>query len=547
MNADKLNLAVAFRKRWADDTEFGQAIVRVLVSVPVGSYFFYAVNIGWIAQGPQIGWVMACAAIYYLGSAAAICDIVRRPGEYRWRRVGVACLDFAANGIVLGVGGEATLPLFGALLWITVGYGIRYGGRYLVMSTVMAQTTIAAVIAFSAYWQTHPFQSAAFAITLIIGPGYAFALIARLQAAHRAAEQANQRKSRFVAQVSHDLRQPIHAISLITARLADTALTEAQALLLSRIDQSTTGAIQQLQTFLNVTTIEAGLLQPHLVPVDLGKLLTEQAGQYMALAQPSGNAVHAATTSFVVLTDSIFITTIIQNLLSNAIKYAPGCDVLIGCRRSGGRVAICVYDRGPGIAEHDLPNLTQRYFRANAPQQGIATGLGLGLSIVKQLADSLGLSVAIKSQLGKGTAVWVSGLSAAELGQQELPFQEVEPGNQLSGLQVAVIEDDPAVLAATCELIERWGCVVTGYVDPPDPLLQCDVIVSDFAFCHGVTLADHPQLLHQGKPIIVVTGHARDDVARQMTDRAMAILQKPVRAAELRSTLLAAQLAKTTG
>lgn len=545
MRFAQLNLVTTARKRWAEDTEFGQATVRLMVSVPVGFYFFFAVAVGWIAQGPAVGWVMVLATIYYIGSLVAVWDVVRRPGAYRWRRIGVACLDFPACGIVIGAGGEAALPLFGALLWITVGYGIRYGGRYLVFSTIMALITITIVIAASPYWQSHPFQSAAFVITLIIGPGYAFALIARLQAAHLAAEQANQRKSRFVAQVSHDLRQPIHAISLITARLSDTELTESQAQLLTRIEQSTTGAIQQLQTFLNVTTIEAGLLQPQLAPVDLATLLSEQAEQYMALAQPSGNAVHAAATSLVVLTDSVFITTIIQNLLSNAIKYAPGCDVLIGCRRSGGRIAICVYDRGPGVADQDLPKLTQRYFRASAMHHEIAPSLGLGLSIVKQLADSLGLGVTIQTRRGKGTAIWITGLCEAPRDAQGAALQMPVPGTQLRGLRVVVIEDDLAALAATCELIERWGCVVTGHARPPEQLLDCDVLVSDFEFCRGNTLADQPQLLQYGQPVIVVTGHNRHIVARHMADRCMAILEKPVRAAELRSTLLAAQLAVT--
>jgi signal transduction histidine kinase len=332
------------------------------------------------------------------------------PGLNVVRRLFAMIFDFGCITVNLSIDGSILLPVFGALLWVTVGYGIRYGGRYLLLSSGISLLCISIIIANNSYWQDNISLSATLVLTLIIGPGYAFALIARLQQAHEDSQAANQRKSRFVAQVSHDVRQPIHAISLLTARLEDTNLSEQQASLVTSIDQSVNSARQQLQTFLNVTTIEAGLMKPKREPVHVGNLLQELSRQHIEHASNVSSAIQAFGTSAVVLTDRIFLYTILQNLISNALKHASGSDILLGCRRVKGKIAVCIYDRGPGIPTEFVPNVTERYFRLPSRQTQKPEGTGLGLAIVKQLAEMLGLSVRIVSREQKGTAIWIAGL-----------------------------------------------------------------------------------------------------------------------------------------
>lgn len=536
----------AVRKRGIDDPEFGQAVVRIPVGLVCVGYYFWAVNSGLPDVSEQQNWRWAFAIYFAVFTLGTVSLVYRYPGNYWPRRALAMLTDFASCIVLLSAGGEVTLPAFAALLWVTVGYGIRYGGRYLLISTGTALASLFLVIAITPYWQARPFMSAAFVLTAMIGPGYAFWLISQLQTARQEAQEANQRKSRFIAQVSHDLRQPIHAVSLLTARLSESEPTQDQAALIGKIDRSIHTAIQQLQTFLNVTSIEAGLMKPLLVPIDLGKLIEEQANQHMPLSDAPGQLVYAAPTSAIVMTDRIFLTTILQNLISNALKHAPGSEVLIGCRRRGGTLALCVYDRGGGIESGHLPRLTDRYFRLHQNDEAANEGLGLGLSIVQQLATALGLQVSIKSSPGKGTAIWISGLAPAEPGQSEAPNSAQPVLQQLKGLRVVLVEDDDATREGTAELMERWGCVVESYAHPPDVVPPCDVIVTDFEFRDNTTLVHHPHLLSANRPAIVVTGHPRDEVTRLVRNKAMTVLEKPLRAGELRSGLMSAKLALQT-
>jgi signal transduction histidine kinase len=469
--------------------------------------------------------------------------VARYPGVFLWRRLCALLLDFAASGILLAAGGAVTLPIFGAILWVTVGYGIRYGGQYLILSGLCAQITMAIVIATSAYLQANPFLAAALMITLLIGPSYAFALIHRLQIAYDEAKVANSQKSHFVAQVSHDIRQPIHAISFLTSRLGDTELSAEQAGLVTQIDRSLSAAIQQLQTFLNITTIEAGLLKPSLEPVDIGELLNSQILQQQPIATSLGNSVHVSNTSYVVRSDPIYLTTIVQNLLSNAIKHAPGADILLGCRRHRGKLAICVYDRGPGVDPDSIARLTDSYFRAGSRNDARKQGTGLGLAIVKTLCEDLGLAVEIISHKGKGTAVRITGLEMTTAAVSKPAEPNHAPFNQLSDIRISLVEDDAATLEATRGLLLRWGCEVETYVHPCADAAKCDILISDYEFADGSTMTTHDALWSPMTPMIIVSGHSRGKIIMPSTARVIAVLEKPVRATELRSALMAGKLA----
>jgi signal transduction histidine kinase len=523
------------------DTEFAQVIVRIAAIPPTLAYFIFGTAAGWFDSAVTNGIIVSFISYTLLSVSIAI-HVWLWPGVYHWRRLAAAIIDFSGLGTLLAIGGEAALPVFGGLLWISIGYGIRYGGRYLILSTALSQITIAIVVSLSSFWQAHSYQTATFVFALAIGPLYAFSLMGRLRASQQAAEEANASKSSFVAQVSHDLRQPIHAIGLIADQLNETALDDRQARLVAQIERSTHSAISQLQTFLNLTTIEAGLLQPRLEPVDLGRLLFEVSAQHVALAGESGTTIHVAKTDQTVLSDATFLNAILQNLLSNAMKHARNSDILIGTRRHGRRIAICVYDRGPGIPQEEVPQLTERYFRSSKTREQKVPGVGLGLSIVQQLADSLGLELMIKSRLGKGTAVWLTGLEPCAKSMETTPLIEPQYGQPLNGLRILFIEDDDIARDATAAVLARWGCLVVAIKAPPSTLPAFDILVSDFEYADGSRFIDHAILFTHGQPTILISAHQKDDVAQHVAGQALAILQKPTTASELRSALLSAKM-----
>ena len=118
------------------------------------------------------------------------------------------CGDFASLTVVMLLGEELAMPLYGLIVWVTLGNGMRFGQRYLILATFMAQLSILTLFLFSAYWRAQPYLLTTFAFVALVLPAYARLLLRQTAEARDAALTAIQAKSRYLAHASHDLRQP---------------------------------------------------------------------------------------------------------------------------------------------------------------------------------------------------------------------------------------------------------------------------------------------------------------------------------------------------
>jgi CheY-like chemotaxis protein len=172
--------------------------------------------------------------------------------------------------------------------------------------------------------------------------------------------------------------------------------------------------------------------------------------------------------------------------------------------------------------------------------------VGLGLSIVSRLATLMRLSVSIRSQSGRGTCVRIEGLEAAPAEALTVVPARSRPASQLKGLRVLLVEDDPDVLLATATLLEKWGCIVQSETGLPYGIVRCDLLITDFDLGAETTGADCIAWVRrfggQAVPAIVTTGHDEGRVREDLDDPEIPILCKPVRPAELRSTVMAQKL-----
>ena len=132
--------------------------------------------------------------------------------------------DYTGTSFGLVVGGEAALPLYAVMVWVNLGNGMRYGSRYLAIATGLALLALLVVYWLTPLWQAQPFMVLMLMITSTVIPVYAHLLLERTRKASEEAIAANLEKSRFLAQASHDLRQPIHSIGLFTACLREARL-----------------------------------------------------------------------------------------------------------------------------------------------------------------------------------------------------------------------------------------------------------------------------------------------------------------------------------
>lgn len=472
--------------------------------------------------------------------------VVRFPGHYPARRLLSMVNDYVALGYSIIVGCTVMLPIYAVIVWITVGNGMRFGRRYLYTASFLAQMTIAVVFMLTPAWQADPILVLTLSLTALIVPIYATTLLRRIEVAKIAAETASTAKSKFLAQASHDLRQPLHAISLFLFSLQQTGLNTSQKAIADRIDRSLHGVARLFRSLLDVSTLDSGSINPRTEPIPLGELLADIVQQNSQLAKWSGTRLSIVDTRHIVLADRALLATMIQNLISNALKFAEGRRVVVGCRRRGGSIAVQIWDQGDGIADEHLPHLFDEFFQVKKSSDPDRQGVGLGLSIVMRMAELLKLKVEVASSSGKGSVFTIGNLPL--FNGAERPA--TDPGQfiaeaPIAGMKVMLVEDDSDVLAATKEMLESWGCRATAFTAIPDKMDDFDLVITDYDLGDGKTGADCINIVRERVgwplPAIIVTGHDEGRIEREIGDPQILVLKKPLRPAELRSAISAAK------
>ena len=389
------------------------------------------------------------------------------------------------------------------------------------------------------------FQNTSTAVFLLIFVGFG-RLWSKFRSVLMAYRSVAETKSRFLTQASHDLRQPIHAIGMLAARLGQTKLTPSQEALVAKINWSVEGAGRMFQSLLDIAKIESGTLKPKPAPVSVNELLAEIDGQNAMAAEMAGVTLRFVPSELILHTDRVLALTILQNLVSNAIKYATGKKVLIGCRRRGNTASLCVYDKGKGISQEDLKHVSEEFYRTRDGSSVVPDGTGLGLAIVQQLSELMGQEFSIRSVPNKGTGVVISGFPLTDEPPRAAVVSNATDLKPLQGMRVVVADDDVETLNATEALLEQWGCSVSAFDEFPEDPIDCDLVLSDFEFKMGKTLADHSadldHFIERGAAIVVVSGHHPDEIERTLKSRATMVLAKPARPAELRSVLMAVKM-----
>lgn len=533
------------RAEEAKDTELSQAIVRFWIGGTAAGYILIASSLDLLPPGTRT-LVVAWMGMFFLVSVWLFAAIRRHPGVRHWRRAVAMLNDYGSTAFVLSMGDRILLPIFMVLIWITLGYGMRYGPRYLLAGTVSALLAIAAVTMFSDFWRSQPFMVATFILAAVLVPAYAHVLLTRTRRAHEEAQATNRAMTRFLAQASHDLRQPVHAIGLFTDCLRAAPLGPEERVMVDRIDRSLQSVSRLFRSLLDVATLDSGRVVARREVVDLGELFREIAAQNSETARWAEVDLRIVPTSQQVLADPTLLATMAQNLVSNALKYAPASSVLVGCRRRNGRLAIEVHDRGSGIASEHLPHVFDEFYRGRDLDEEVE-GVGLGLSIVKRMASLMDLKVTISSVPGRGTSVAVDGLRVAPPQQRSarLPRRRTTP---LDGLRILLIEDDREVRDATAMLLASWGCETHAVAASPEEPVDCDLIVADLDLGAGRNGRAAVESLRAASgrhvPAVLITGHevlGPHDAVDQDTP----VLAKPVRPAELRAAIVAQWLGRT--
>lgn len=369
-----------------------------------------------------------------------------------------------------------------------------------------------------------------------------------------AAERANQAKTRFLAAASHDLRQPMHAISMILAVLRQQQEPAARMALHDRAEAAAQAMSDLLDALLDISRLDSGNISPHPETFSVQKMFDRLRTTYESLAERRQVTLTVRPCADLWTTsDPSMLERIVGNFVSNAIRYtAEGGQVLVAARRRAGSLLIQVRDNGPGIDLDSQRLIFEEFVQLHNPQRNRSEGLGLGLAIVQRLARLLFHPISVRSSPGRGSTFMVSVPRSAVPAPNALPAVEGEglAADSLNGCEVLLVEDDVLVRESYRRLLELWGCSVSAHVDGIGALAYCrdhawrpQLIVTDFRLgsaMDGVSLVDALRKLHDAPiPAAIVTGDTEDVRLQGLRETWTRVLFKPVRPVLLAQTLKA--------
>lgn len=520
---------------------------------------------GWTAS------VVACAVAH-----TCLARAYRRPGlpsrdASRWPRVftliagleGIAWgfaavgltpgapfdVRFLAIAVTIGVTAGA-IPAFGphlpAFLALFLPATLPYVAANLFASTLVERASALLMLVYAAVMgglglRSHRAFAAMVGLRLRTE-----ALAEALRRERDAAEAANRAKSSFLAAASHDLRQPVHALGLFAGALRRLDLPDEARLLVERIEASA-GAMDGLfNAILDISRLDAGVVEVEPRAFRIGLALDRICRDLGPEAEAKGLRLRCRPSGAIAWTDPILLERVLRNLVSNAVRYTDRGGVLVACRLRGGRLAVQVWDTGPGIAPDDRERIFQEYVQIGNAERDRARGFGLGLAIVLRTCAVLGAPLALRSRVGRGSCFEVVVAMAEEAAPAEEPAEAV-PGATARAL-VVVIDDEAPIREAMERLLAGWGHAVIAAASGEEAVGRLashperpDLIVSDYRLRDGETGLDAIERLrseyNETIPALLVTGDTAPDRLIEARASGLVLLHKPVPNGKLRAAM----------
>ena len=359
-----------------------------------------------------------------------------------------------------------------------------------------------------------------------------------LIAARHEAERANKANSAFLAAASHDLRQPVQALSLLNGALRRSVKDPlAQEMIQSQQD-SLDGMTNLLNSLLDISRLDAGAVHPEIERFPLQKLIGRLGAECARQARKKNLVFEAVPSEVVVWSDPNLLAEILQNFVSNAIRYTRQGSVELSCREDGDHVRITVADTGIGIEADQLENIFREFHQVRSAS-GKREGFGLGLAITRRLADLLGHEIAVESTPGRGSRFSIRVPVAAPQPDQ-VPGKTADSAAEtpVQGL-VLLIEDDDKVANAWAMLLRAEGYRVVNAASTDEArhkvreLGQAPaLVISDFHLLNGSNGIEAVAAIRVDLgvdiPAFIVTGDTSKIVQDDRRLDNCVVLRKPV-------------------
>ncbi len=356
------------------------------------------------------------------------------------------------------------------------------------------------------------------------------------------AEQANVSKSKFLAMASHDLRQPLQALNLFLGELKLLANNpKKNKELIHNMEQSISGMNDLFDGLMDVSRFEAGVVNVHLKNFVIDELLNDLRDEYSVRTHTKVIEFHCLPCNALVRSDPLLLRRIIRNLLENAFRYTLQGRILLGCRRKDDFICVQVLDTGVGIEEKNINNIFNEFQQLNNPEGDKNKGIGLGLTVVRQLAGVLKHDLHVESVVNKGT------MFSLKIPLASMEGEAIKPGKNidcLKGSRVGLIADTQHGFVIK-DFLCTWGCHVvckTDFDNVKNILISLvglvDVIVIDGCFVNDEEVSAFFKIKKEiNIPVILITESENKILMNEIKKNKINVLNKPFNPVQL-ATLL---------
>ncbi|HET8746247.1 MAG TPA: hybrid sensor histidine kinase/response regulator [Ramlibacter sp.] len=371
------------------------------------------------------------------------------------------------------------------------------------------------------------------------------------EAERDAALRADEEKSRFLAIASHDLRQPMHALGLFAGTLERRLQGSAEEPLLHNLVRAIDGLDRSFNVMLDISRLDAGTIEPNLQQFPLRDVFRRLHMHFAGQAEQAGLALRFAPGGKSVTSDPQLLERLLGNLVQNAIKYTERGGIAVIARTTRDYVNVEVWDTGVGIEASELPRIFHEFYQVGGGGRARERGFGMGLAIVKRLAQLLGLRLVVASRPGRGTVfrvgIPVGGLPelqdlTAAADTLPMPLPASQPRT------VLIVEDEAAIREGLGLLLEEWGyqAVAARTAEDAERLARRldvppDLILSDLHLGNGPDGLAAIEAVRRGRghevAAMLITGDTSPAELRRANESGHPVLFKPVQARKLLNAL----------
>ena len=371
-------------------------------------------------------------------------------------------------------------------------------------------------------------------------------LLEEVSATKDALEKSSREKSLFMAATSHDLRQPLHAQSMILQIMSSRAKGTEFGDLVDKMMVSNDALIALFNSLLEVSQLDAGTIEVHASHHSLLETANLIVDEFQETAIQKGLRLELVGGDCVVYSDPILLARILRNLISNALKFTPAGHVRLEMVEHDSLVHVSVCDTGIGIQQDDQSTIFKEYTQLGNPSRDRRKGIGLGLALVHRMCELLGHEIRVQSKPGEGSCFYLE-LPVGNRDKMVLLNQEPE-AELIQNLDIMIIDDEQPILDAMNTLFLDWSCRARTFTSLEDARTAVtetsyfpDLIISDYRLSESANGIDAitqlRQLLEEEVPALIISGDTDPRLLEKIHDEDYYLLHKPVRIDKLRTVI----------